>query len=93
LSGPSAAQLLLVNGGSVTTLASSTTTITATSVVRITRNGTAVTVSVNGLLEISYTLSSGQVSTLSSGTGVGLYFDSGNNIRFTNMMATTAASP
>lgn len=93
LSGPSTAQLLLVSGGSVTTLASATATIGAATVVRITRNGTAVTVSVDGSLRISYTLSSGQVSTLSGGTRVGLYFDSGSAIRFTNVVATTAASP
>lgn len=93
LSGPNAVQLLLVNGGSVTTLASSTAAINTTTAVRITRNGFAVTVSVDGLLEISYTLSAAQASTLAGGTRVGLYFDSGNAIRFTNMMATTAASP
>ena len=47
LVGPSNAELRLVNGGTVTTLASSAATIIATTVVRITRNGTAVTVSVN----------------------------------------------
>ena len=93
LTGPSTAELLLVNGGSVTTLASAATTITATTVVRITRNGTAVTVSVNGLLTISYTLTAGQVTTLSGGTRVGLYYDSGSAIRFTNLVATTATAP
>ena len=93
LSGPSTAQLMLVNGGTVTTLASSSATINATTVVRITRKGTAVTVSVDGALLISYTLSSAQVTTLAGGTNVGLYYDSGSAIRFTNMMATTAASP
>ena len=93
LSGPGTVQLRLVNGGSVTTLASTTATITASTVVRITRNGTAVTVSVNGVLRISHTLSSGQVTTLSGGTRVGLYFDSGAAIRFSNIVATTASSP
>ncbi len=93
LSGPGTAALLLVNGGTVTTLASATATINATTVVRITRNGTAVTVSVDGVLRVSYTLTPGEVTTLSGGTKVGLYFDSGNAIRFTNMVATTAASP
>ena len=93
LVGPSTAELRLVNGGSVTTLASSAATIIASTVVRITRNGTAVTVSVDGVLAISYTLSAGQVTTLSGGTRVGLYYDSGGAIRFTNIVATTPAAP
>ena len=93
LVGPSTAELRLVNGGTVTTLASSAATIIATTVVRITRNGTAVTVSVNGVLAISYTLSAAQETTLSGGTRVGLYYDTGSAIRFTNIVATTAAAP
>lgn len=93
LSGPDTAELLLVNGGSVTALASSAATINATTVVRITRNGTAVSISVDGVLVMSYTLSASQVTTLSGGTGVGLYYDRGGAIRFTNIVATTPASP
>lgn len=93
LSGPDVSELLLVNGGSVTTIATASATIGASSVVRISRNGTAVAVSVDGLVRISYTLTAGQVATLSGGTSVGLYFDSGNAIRFTDVMATTPASP
>lgn len=93
LSGPGTVQLSLVNGASVTTLASATATITASTVVRITRNGTAVSVSVNGVLRISHTLSAGQVATLAGGTQTGLYFDSGNQIRFADIVATTPASP
>lgn len=93
LSGPSTAQLRLVDGGSVSTLASATVTIGASAVVRITRNGSTVTVSVNGTLALTHTLTAGQISTLSGGTRVGLYWNSGSTIRFTNMVATTAASP
>lgn len=93
LSGPSTVQLRLVNGGSVTTLTSATATIGASAIVRITRQGAAVWVSVDGELEINYTLSAGQMSILAGGTRVGLYFDSGGAIRFTNIVATTAASP
>lgn len=93
LSGPSTVQLRLINGGTITTLASAPVTIGASAVVRITRNGTTVTVSVNGTLAITRVLTPGQVTTLSGGTRVGLYWNSGSTIRFTNMMATTAASP
>ncbi|MEQ1873240.1 MAG: hypothetical protein ABL953_05875 [Ilumatobacteraceae bacterium] len=93
LSGPSTAQLRLVNGGTITTIASATVTIGASAVVRITRNGSTVTVSVNGTLAITHTLTSGQITTLSGGTRVGLYWNSGTGIRFTNIVATTPASP
>ena len=93
LSDPSTAQLRLVNGGSVSTLASASVTIGASAVVRITRTGTTVTVSVNGMLALTHTLTSGQVSTLSGGLLVGLYWDAGNPIRMTNIVATTPASP
>lgn len=93
LSGPGTAQLLLVNGNTVSTLASATATITATTVVRITRVSTAVTVSVNGALVISFTLSAGNVTTLSGGTRTGLYWNSGTTIRFTNFLVTAASTP
>ncbi len=93
LSGPSTAQLRLVNGSTITTLASATVTIDSSAVVRITRSGTTVTVSVNGVLALTQTLTSGQVTTLSGGTRVGLYWNSGSTIRFTDIVATTAASP
>lgn len=93
LSGPGTVQLRLVNGASITTLASATATIGATTVVRITRNGTGVTVSVNGTLRISFTLTATQVTTLAGGTRVGLYWNSGSTIRFSNLLATQPASP
>ena len=93
LSGPSTAQLRLVTGSTVTTLANATVTIGASAVVRITRNASAVTVSVNGTQAISFTLNATQIATLSGGTLVGLYWNSGTTLRFTNVLATTPASP
>ena len=93
LSGPNSVQLRLVRGNSVTTLASATVTIGASAVVRVTRIGTTVTVSVNGTVALTNTLTSGQVATLSGGTRVGLYWNRGTTIRFTNVLATTAVSP
>lgn len=93
LVGPSTVRLELSTGGAPSTLASASATIGATTVVRITRNGSAVTVSVDGEQRISYTLSSSQISTLAGGTRVGLYFDSGSTIRFADILATTPASP
>ena len=93
LSGGNTAQLRLVNGNTVTTLASAAATITASTVVRITRVGTAVTVSVNGAQVLAFTLTSGHVTTLSGGTKVGLYWNSGSTIRFTDILATQPFAP
>ncbi len=93
LSGPSTARLLMSNSGSVSTLASASVTITATTVVRITRNGATVTVSVNGVLVLTHTLTSGQITTLSGGTRVGLYWNSGSTLRFTDILGTTVYAP
>jgi len=93
ISGPSNALLKLVDGSTVTTLASATVKIEASASVRITRNDETVTVSVNGVLAIKQTLAKEQITTLAGGTRVGLYWNSGNMIRFTDVMATTATSP
>jgi hypothetical protein len=93
LSGPSSAQLRLVNGATVSTLASATVTIGATAVVRITRNASAVTVSVNGTQAIAFTLNTTQITTLAGGTLVGLYWNAGSTVRFTDVLATTPVAP
>ena len=67
--------------------------LAASTVVRITRLGTAVTVSVNGAQVLAFTLTSGQVTTLSGGTKVGLYWNSGSTIRFSDILATQAFAP
>lgn len=93
LSGPGTAMLQLVNGVAITTLATAAATVTASTVLRITRNGTTVTVSVNGTLALTYTLTSAQVTTLAAGVRVGLYWNSGSTIRYTNVVATSPVSP
>lgn len=93
LVGPGTVRLRLVNGSTITSLASATATITATTVVRITRVGSAVKVSVNGALRISYTLTNAQVTMLGGGTRVGLYWNSGSTIRFKSILATQPSSP
>lgn len=93
LSGPGTAQLRLVNGSTVTTLATAAATIGASATLRITRIGNVVTVAVDGALVITYTLTAAQVTTLSGGTRVGLYWNSGSTIRFTTILATQPTSP
>ena len=56
------AQLRLVNGGTVTTIASAPVTVTTSTIVRLTRQGTAITLRVNGSTVLTYTLTAAQVS-------------------------------
>lgn len=88
LAGPTGVQLRLVNGSTVTTLATATATVTASSTVALSRNGSTVTVAVNGTTAITYTLTSTQVTTLSAGTRTGLYWAAGSTVRFTTLLAT-----
>lgn len=84
------AELRLVNGGSVTTLATGAVAVSATSVVRLTRVGTAVTLQVNGATVVSHTLTPAQASLL-TGTRAGLYWGRGNAVRFADFLVTQAA--
>lgn len=93
LSGPNTVQLRLVDGSTITILASASASITATTVIRITRAGSTVTISVNGTLALTYTLSAGQITTVATGTKVGLYWNSGTTVRFTNISATQPSAP
>jgi hypothetical protein len=96
VNGSGTVQLLLVlNSGNPTVLASSSASITGNDVIRITRQGTSVTVSLNGVVRVNYTLSGGNVSNLAGGIRTGLYFNynSPNAVRFTNFMATSATAP
>jgi hypothetical protein len=96
INGSGMAQLLMVtNSGDPVVLASSTASITGNDVIRITRNGTKVTVSLNGTIRITYTLSGAQVSSLASGIRTGLYFNYNNTnaVRFMNFQATSATAP
>lgn len=88
LAGPTGVQLRLVNGSTVTTIATGTASVTATSTVAIKRTGTTVTVAVNGTTAITSTLTAAQVTTLSGGTRAGLYWAAGSTVRFTTMLAT-----
>jgi hypothetical protein len=84
------AQLRLVSGTTVTTLATAAATVGAASVVRLTRQGTAITLRVDGSVVLTFTLTPAQVATL-TGTRTGLYWSRGNSLRFTDFVATQAA--
>jgi|GEM_PF-2150633 len=83
--------LRLVNGSTLTTLASASVVATASTTVRLARVGTAVTVAVNGTTVVNHTLSAARVSTLSSGTRAGLVWRSGSTVRFSRLLVTLGA--
>ena len=84
------AQIRLVNGNTVTTLASAAATVGASTPVRLTRQGTSITLQVSGVTVITYTLTPAQVTTL-TGTRTGLYWSRGNSLRFTDFVVTQVA--
>jgi hypothetical protein len=87
-------QLLIVfsNNGTVTTQLSTPITVGASTVLRITRNGSAVTASVDGVVKLSGTLNALGLSTL-TGTRTGLYWSGGGTVRFTNILVTSPTAP
>jgi hypothetical protein len=86
----SVAELRLVSGTTVTSLSSAAAAVGASAVVRLTRQGTLVTLQVDGVAVLTYTLSPDQVATL-TGTRTGLYWSGGNPVRFADFVATQAA--
>jgi hypothetical protein len=87
-------QLLIVssNNGTVTTQLSTPITVGASTVLRITRNGSAVTASVDGVAKLSGTLNALGLRTL-TGTRTGLYWSGGGTVRFTNILVTSPTAP
>ena len=81
----------LPGGGTVSVAPTGEVTINTTA--GTTLGNYTITVSVNGTLRISFTLTATQVTTLAGGTRVGLYWSSGSTIRFSNILATQPASP
>jgi hypothetical protein len=87
-------QLLIVSSlnGTVTTQLSTAITVGASTVLRITRNGSAVTASVDGVAKLSGTLTALGLSTLTA-TRSGLYWSGGGAVRFTNFLVTSPSTP
>ena len=87
-------QLLIVfsNNGTVTTQLSTAVTVGASTVLRITRNGSAVSASVDGTVKLSGTLNALGLSSL-TGTRTGLYWSGGGTVRFTNILVTSPSAP
>jgi hypothetical protein len=79
--------------GRATTLSTTTVTTTATTVLRVTRIGTTVYASVDGVLKATLALTPAQVTTLAGGTATGFYWSGGNTVRFSSLLVTTPFSP
>ena len=82
-------QIRFVNANTVTTLATATVTIGASAVLRLTRQGTAITLRVDGTIRATATLTAAQVTSLAAGTRAGLYTSSSSSLRFTRIFVTT----
>jgi len=82
-------QIRFVNANTVTTLATATVTIGASAVLRLTRQGTAITLRVDGTIRATATLTDAQVTSLAAGTRAGLYTSSSSSLRFTRIFVTT----
>lgn len=82
--------LRLVNGSTLTTLASAGVVPTASTTLRLSRSGNTVSVSVNGVTALTHVLSSARVSTLAGGTRAGLVWRSGSTVRFVRLVVTSA---
>lgn len=87
LVGSSTVQLRLVNGTTVTTIASATTTVTSNTLLRASLRSGVVNIWVNGSLRMTRTLTAGQQTTISAGTRYGLY-DNANSGRYDNFLLT-----
>jgi hypothetical protein len=81
-------ELRLVDLGVGTTLASAALALTAADELSLTRDGSAVTVRVNGVTMISHTLTGGESATLGTGGRAGLYA-SNSNVLFDDLRVTT----
>jgi hypothetical protein len=80
--------LVLVNGGVPTTLSSADVTIGPVATLSLTRDGSTVTVLVDGSTIIEHTLGPGDIATLGSGTRAGLYA-SNTSAQFDNLRVTS----
>lgn len=83
-------QIRYVNVGTITTLATAVATIGASTVLRLTRQGAAVTLRVDGTVRATAALTAAQVTALAAGTRAGLYASSSTALRFSGIYVTTA---
>jgi hypothetical protein len=85
---PDAVRLRIVILGIPTVLATATPTFAATNTLTLSRNGSTVTVSLNGHVIITHTLTSTQVTSLGSGARAGL-FGGSSSVRFDDFVVST----
>jgi len=85
---PNRAELRIVVSGTSTLLTNVTPTIIATNTLQLSRSGSNVTVTLNGAVIISTTLTAGQVTSLGVGARAGL-FGGDANVRFDDFLVTS----
>lgn len=88
ISAPGTVQVRIVNNSVSTTLQSASVAIGANSTLRLTRNGTTVTLKVDNTIAITRTLTTTQANLL-TGTRAGMFWDAGNPVRFQDFLVTT----
>lgn len=91
VSGTNQVQVQYVANGGVTTLATVSVTLGTNPTFRLTRQGTAVTLTVNGAVVSTLTLTAARATTLSAGTRAGMYRPNNGlrGARFYNFLATS----
>lgn len=85
---PDRVDLVLVDEGAPSVLATAATTIAASTRLEIVRVGDQITVQVDGVSLIDHTLTAGELAALGSGTGAGLYASS-STIQIDDFRVTT----
>ena len=88
----SSVELRLSDGNTVTTLASVSTTFPSTVRLRATLSAGVVTISINGVLRLTHTLSTASRNVINGNTRAGLY-DNEGSIRFDDFLVTQAWPP
>lgn len=92
LAGPGSVQLRLSDGSTVATIASGVAAIGPTARLRVTLSAGVVTISLAGVVVLSYTLTAAQSAIIAGNTRAGLY-DHQGSLRFDDIVVTNAWAP
>jgi hypothetical protein len=92
LAGPNGVQIRISNGTTVTTIATATATYGSPARLRATLKAGVVTVSVNGVVVLTHTLSAANLALINGNTRAGLYDDQGS-MKFDDFLLTEAWPP
>ena len=85
---PDRIEFRLYSGGVATLLSTLNPTFATTNTLELSRNGAGITITLNGSIAGTYTLSAGQVTSLGAGSRAGL-FGGNSSVRFDDFAVTT----